>query len=594
MTGARRIWVVLAGGVTALVLALAWGSAVLLRHEAEQRAAADRRAAGDVLRLAVWRAEGLIAPVLAQEVVRPHFHYQPFYAPELAYSARGEDLPADAVRLPSPLLNPSAPWLALHFEIDVANANDRAGWSSPQVPAQDLVSQCSVAGLPHERASRCGAALDALAAAPALAPALDRILDHATRERGPAFMLAVVEPPTADLDVGPGEWSARNRSYKRQMANSRNAYGPNNDVDVTPLPAQPVAVRTSALVPWWADGQLLLVRRLEIGGARRIQGIALDWAALERAVAAEIVDLLPAARLVALASDAVQPTDGALASVPAAIDPVAPSATAAVGWTPLRIGLALAWAMVAGSLAIAMVGVARLLELNRHRLEFVGAVTHELRTPLTTFQMYTDMLVSGMVRDPEKQARYHRTLHDESLRLGHMVTNVLAYARLEDRRWRPATEPLAVGPLLDELRPALADRCARSAMALELADRTPGGACVLACRDAVERILANLVDNACKYAQGCAEPVIALHAELRGDHVAIRVCDHGPGIARADLERVFEPFRRLVRADDAPIPGIGLGLALARRWARQLGGDLVALPGPGGAFELTLRARSGA
>jgi signal transduction histidine kinase len=92
---------------------------------------------------------------------------------------------------------------------------------------------------------------------------------------------------------------------------------------------------------------------------------------------------------------------------------------------------------------------------------------------------------------------------------------------------------------------------------------------------ALEQIVFNLVDNACKYAGGrCAEPVVRVSLERHGRWAELRVCDSGPGIARGERSRMFRPFHK--SADEAANskPGVGLGLALCHRLARALGGKL--------------------
>jgi signal transduction histidine kinase len=107
---------------------------------------------------------------------------------------------------------------------------------------------------------------------------------------------------------------------------------------------------------------------------------------------------------------------------------------------------------------------------------------------------------------------------------------------------------------------------------------------------AVEQIVFNLVDNACKYATP-ASSERTLHVEVKqeGSNIAIRVRDHGPGFAKAQLKRLFMPFEKSATEAAHSAPGVGLGLALCRRLARELGGDLVLESYLGGAcFRLTL------
>ena len=91
---------------------------------------------------------------------------------------------------------------------------------------------------------------------------------------------------------------------------------------------------------------------------------------------------------------------------------------------------------------------------------------------------------------------------------------------------------------------------------------------------AVEQILFNLVDNACKYAATATERRIHVEGQSDGRQVLIRVRDHGPGISPQDAKKLFKPFSKSVSEAAHSAPGVGLGLALCRRLARSLGGDL--------------------
>jgi signal transduction histidine kinase len=107
----------------------------------------------------------------------------------------------------------------------------------------------------------------------------------------------------------------------------------------------------------------------------------------------------------------------------------------------------------------------------------------------------------------------------------------------------------------------------------------------------VEQILFNLVDNACKYAGPAAtDRAIHLTAARTDGHVEIRVTDHGPGLDPAVRSRLFRPFSKSVHEAANTAPGLGLGLALSRRLARNMNADLRLDPGvkEGTVFVLTL------
>ena len=98
------------------------------------------------------------------------------------------------------------------------------------------------------------------------------------------------------------------------------------------------------------------------------------------------------------------------------------------------------------------------------------------------------------------------------------------------------------------------------------------------------QILVNLLGNAVRHSP--ERGTIAVIAERRGEQIAVTVADEGPGIAAADQERIFERYERV---GDTP-GGIGLGLAISRRLARSMGGDieLQSAPGQGARFTLVL------
>jgi signal transduction histidine kinase len=91
---------------------------------------------------------------------------------------------------------------------------------------------------------------------------------------------------------------------------------------------------------------------------------------------------------------------------------------------------------------------------------------------------------------------------------------------------------------------------------------------------AVEQILFNLVDNACKYARVADNRTIELQIARHKDRVLLKLHDHGPGVADRERKRLFQPFRKSARDAADSAPGVGLGLTLSRRLARDMGGEL--------------------
>src|SRR5262249_46530790 len=157
----------------------------------------------------------------------------------------------------------------------------------------------------------------------------------------------------------------------------------------------------------------------------------------------------------------------------------------------------------------------------------------------TTFRMYTEMLSGGMVLEEEKRRSYLTTLAREAERLGHLVQNVLAYSRLEKGRPGGALETVALGDALSRVSRPLSERAEQAGMTLVLEESAGAQAAkVRADVSAVDQVLFNLVDNACKYAGKADDRRIHLGARLAERHAVIEVRDHGPGIPADEVRRL--------------------------------------------------------
>jgi signal transduction histidine kinase len=260
------------------------------------------------------------------------------------------------------------------------------------------------------------------------------------------------------------------------------------------------------------------------------------------------------------------------------------------GWTPLRVGLSLAWAAALAALVAVGLGGRSLVDLSQRRIRFVSAVTHELRTPLTTLRLYLDMLTGGMITDEAKKAEYLHTLNTETERLNRLVANVLDFSRLENQRPQLHLSEVHVADLLESVCATWQGRCQDAGKQLVVESTVDPERVLETDVDLVQQILANLIDNACKYSRNAADNRILLRAQQEARQLSVFVEDRGPGVARQDRRSLFHPFRRGEHAD-VTAGGVGLGLALASRWAALLGGRLTledARKSGGATFQLQL------
>jgi signal transduction histidine kinase len=192
---------------------------------------------------------------------------------------------------------------------------------------------------------------------------------------------------------------------------------------------------------------------------------------------------------------------------------------------------------------------------------FVADAAHELRSPLAAVR--TTLEVALVHPDPDGAEPALRTALEETVRMGRLVDDLLLLARLDAGAGRPA-EPCDLAEV------------ARSVAPDAVLDLQP--APVVADRDALRRVVRNLVENAARHASTVRVTVTP--------EVLLLVDDDGPGIPEGERERVFDRFHRLDTPRSRDAGGAGLGLAIARELVTSLGGTVVAEASPLGGARL--------
>lgn len=236
--------------------------------------------------------------------------------------------------------------------------------------------------------------------------------------------------------------------------------------------------------------------------------------------------------------------------------------------------------------------MASTLERQReHQQAFLAGVAHDLRNPLSALKMASAVISPEKPLPPEERirqsyARVQRQVH----RLERMLFDLLDTARIEAGELQLQLEPCDLAELarvtIDLFEPAAPEHrlslAAPAALPSVMADPTR-----------IEQVLNNLVSNAIKYSPRGGRVEVVLEAQ--GEGVVLTVKDEGVGIEADELQSIFEPFRR-TSASRASVPGVGLGLFVARRIVEGHGGRLTveSAPGRGSTFQVRLPARPGA
>jgi signal transduction histidine kinase len=572
-----QIWFALAACFAVSLAALGFLTLKSLELDRAELAARRQAELEENVRLALWRMDTAIAPILSLESSRPWTDYRPLPSGLAPPGRRQPDEPLT----PSPLLTAAPGEVLLHFEI-----TDSGQLLSPQAPELDVIPRLS--DLPPKDALRIHRQRLGKITAIASKTNLWDVVPSQLGADDP--VIAQQEPPTQQMAQAFSPEAQRARGVNEFQARSQIVAQNNSILNMERFNYAPAGspATVTPMTPTWAGKELLLLRRVTVAGEVRLQGCWLNWPLIESQLLSQVRDLLPAPRLVKT-EDTAEATRR-LATLPLELRISPAMAITADGWSPTKLALISAWSALL-LVAVALVLLVRgILALSERRASFVSAVTHELRTPLTTFRMYTEMLLDGMVPSEHRQ-RYLATLHSEADRLTHLVENVLAYARLEGNRQAMATETVTVGRLLDDAHERLSSRASQAGLELHVEGCAATRDATLRTNPlAVEQILFNLVDNACKYAASSNDRTLRLFADAENGTARFEVQDCGPGIDPSVQRRLFEPFHKTAHEAANTAAGVGLGLALSRRLARQMGGDLRLVVGQqsGSCFELTL------
>jgi signal transduction histidine kinase len=229
--------------------------------------------------------------------------------------------------------------------------------------------------------------------------------------------------------------------------------------------------------------------------------------------------------------------------------------------------------LVAERTAVLEAAMAELVEANEAKSRFLAAMSHELRTPLNSVIGFTGVIRQGLAGPVTPEQERQLSMVDRSSRhlLG-LIDQVLDLSRIESGTDTLVRDTFLIDELLWEVREALDPLAGAKGLKLvvtnvDLGDRNT----MVADRSKLRQVLLNLAGNAIKFTD---HGRVALSASVFGDLMRLTVTDTGVGIAPTDRESVFEAYHQVPGTAGGKPEGTGLGLALSRRIAQLLGGDI--------------------
>jgi len=236
----------------------------------------------------------------------------------------------------------------------------------------------------------------------------------------------------------------------------------------------------------------------------------------------------------------------------------------------------LAGAVHGRHLSVEAAGAAELAQANELRSALLAAVSHDLRTPLSSIKAsVTSLLANDVAWAPDAVREFCVAIDEETDRLTGLVANLLDMSRVTTGSLSARSVSIGVDEIVPAAIASLGDRARHGRVVTDVPETLPR---VDTDPALVERAVANLIDNAIAWSP--ADRPVRVQAGAAGGRIHVRVIDRGPGIPRADRERVFQPFQRL--GDRSNGPGVGLGLAVAQGFIHAVGGELILEDTPGG------------
>ncbi|HWC96920.1 MAG TPA: HAMP domain-containing sensor histidine kinase [Candidatus Sulfopaludibacter sp.] len=229
---------------------------------------------------------------------------------------------------------------------------------------------------------------------------------------------------------------------------------------------------------------------------------------------------------------------------------------------------------------------ARSRRLAEMQFRFAAGVSHDLRTPLTAIRGAAFNLVEGVVSEPAAIRRYLKLILRNAEELTSMIENVLAFSASIHAKKPEALEKSSVGDLLHQAAAAMSLEIEQAGCHLEVTV-APHLPAVDGDPAALELVFRNLIGNALRHGGG--GNWIGVSAAPAADGVEIRVCDHGPGVAEAERESIFEPFYRGQQTRAQRVVGTGLGLSLVKNTVERYHGTIQVNNSPGGGAQFTVR-----
>lgn len=234
------------------------------------------------------------------------------------------------------------------------------------------------------------------------------------------------------------------------------------------------------------------------------------------------------------------------------------------------------------SVVVTFRDIAKELEEERERMDFISTASHEMRTPVASIEGYLGLAMNPATATIDARAQqYLNKAHESSQHLGHLFQDLLDTTKLEDGKVRTHMEPVEIVSVIKEYADAQLPDIQAKGLSYQFgsnnAENQVGGLNISQViyasidRDFMQEVINNLIENAIKYT-----PAGWITVNVKADdyNVQIIVEDTGIGIPRDETEHIFQKFYRVDNSDTREIGGTGLGLALVKQRVELMNGKI--------------------
>lgn len=241
-----------------------------------------------------------------------------------------------------------------------------------------------------------------------------------------------------------------------------------------------------------------------------------------------------------------------------------------------------------GGIVLALRTASRSMKLSQMKADFVSNVSHELRTPLASIRVFGEFLKLGRVRDEHKIHEYGEYIETESRRLTQLINNILDFSKIESGQKTYQFEEADIEQVVTDTLKTFEIMLEQNGFRIELEKQARNLPMVIIDSNAIAQAFINLLDNAVKYS-GEAK-VIKVRLSHNDGFITISVSDHGIGIAKEEIEKVFEKFYRVGNSLVHDVKGSGLGLSIVKHIVEAHDGSVTieSEPGSGTTFSIHL------